>query len=70
MPDRFKTQMMYDEAVDDCLATLKFIPDWFVTSKMLEKLDNGLHTLIMISSFPMKILMKLHLLPIKDIFLL
>ena len=70
MPDRFKTQMMYDEAVDDCLATLKFIPDWFVTSKMLEKLDNGLHTLIMIYSFPMKTLMKSHLLPIKDIFLL
>ena len=28
---------MYDEAVDNCLAALKFIPDWFVTSKILEK---------------------------------
>ena len=28
---------MCDEAVDDCLAALKFIPDWFVASKMLKK---------------------------------
>ena len=26
-----------------CLATLKLISDWFVTSKLLEKLDNALH---------------------------
>ena len=25
---------MCDKAVDDCLAALKFVPDWFVTSKM------------------------------------
>ena len=30
---------MCDEAVDDCLAALKYIPDWYVTSKMLEKCD-------------------------------
>ena len=30
---------MCDEAVDNCLVTLKFIPDGFVTSKML----NALH---------------------------
>ena len=29
-PDKHKTQKMCDEAVDDCLAALKFIPDWFV----------------------------------------
>ena len=29
---------MCDEAVDDSLATLKLIPDWFVTSKMIKKL--------------------------------
>ena len=34
---------MWDEAVDDCLVALKFIPDWLVTSKMLEKFDNALH---------------------------
>ena len=28
---------MCDQAVDDCLATLKFIPDWFVTTRILEK---------------------------------
>ena len=32
------------EAVDDCLAALKFIPDWFVTSKMLEELRDVLLT--------------------------
>ena len=33
--DKYKTQRMCDEAVDDCLATLKIICDWFVTGKML-----------------------------------
>ena len=27
---------MCDGAVDDCLAALKFVPDWFVTSKMIK----------------------------------
>ena len=43
VPDQYKTQQMYDEAVDACLAVLKSVPDWFVASKMLEKLDNVLH---------------------------
>ena len=34
---------MCDEPVYNCLAALKFIPDWFVASKMLEKLDNVLN---------------------------
>ena len=34
---------MCNEAVDDCLAALKFIPDWFVTSKMIKKLLTALH---------------------------
>ena len=42
-PDRYKTQKMCDEAVDDCLAALKFIPDWFVTSKMIKKLLSALY---------------------------
>ena len=33
---------MCDKAVDDCLAALKFIPDWFVTSTMLEKFHDAL----------------------------
>ena len=42
-PYKYKTQRMYDKAVDDCLAALKFIPDLFLTSKMLGKLDDALH---------------------------
>ena len=34
---------MCDEAANLCLAALKFIPDWFVTSKILQKFDNALH---------------------------
>ena len=34
---------MCDEAVDDFLTALKFVPDCFFASKMLEKLDNALH---------------------------
>ena len=39
-PDRYKDQIVCDEAVDDCLAVLKFISDLFVTGKMLEKFHN------------------------------
>ena len=42
-PDRHKTQKMREKAVDDCLAGLKFIPYWFATIKMAEKLDNVVH---------------------------
>ena len=35
---------MCDETVDDCLTALKFIPDWFVTSKMIKKLVTTLYT--------------------------
>ena len=42
--EKDKTQEMCYEAVDNCLAALTFIPDWFVTSKMLEKLNNALQT--------------------------
>ena len=36
-PDKLKTQRMYNKAVNDSLAALKIIHDWFVTSKMLKK---------------------------------
>ena len=42
-PDKYKVQRMYEEAVDDSLAALKLIPDWFVTSKMTEKLFTALY---------------------------
>ena len=34
---------MCDEAVDDSLAALKLITDWFVTSKMIKNLYTTLH---------------------------
>ena len=37
--DRYKTQRMCDEAADDSAAALKFIPAWFVTSKMVKNLS-------------------------------
>ena len=57
--NRYKTQKMCDEAVDGRLAALKFIPDWFVTSEILEKFHNAL-----LSNNG------IHLLLIEDIFLL
>ena len=36
--DRYKTQKMCDKAVDAFLPTLKYVFDWFITNKMLEKL--------------------------------
>ena len=42
-PDKYKAQKMCDEAVDDYLAALKSISDWFFTRKILEKFDNNFH---------------------------
>ena len=38
--DRYKTKGMCDKAVDAFLSTLKFLPDCFITSKMIKKLDD------------------------------
>ena len=40
--NRHKTQKNCNKAVDTFLPTLEFIPDWFVTSKMIKKLDDDL----------------------------
>lgn len=40
-PDRYKTQLMCNNAVNACLLALKFVPRWFVTTKMIAKLDNA-----------------------------
>ena len=64
-----KIQRLYDQAIDDCLAALKFIPNWFVKNKMLEKFYIALLANDDIL-FLMKILIKSHLFLIKDIFLL
>ena len=34
---------MCDEVVDDCLEALKFIPSWFVTSKMIKTFFTALY---------------------------
>ena len=39
--DRYKTQKMCNKAVDSYLPTLKFIPDWFVISEMIEKANDA-----------------------------
>ena len=41
--DKYKNQRMCDEAVDDSLAALKLIPDWFVTSKMIKERFTALY---------------------------
>ena len=38
-----KTQRMCDEVVDDSLAALRLITDWFVTSKMIKELYTALN---------------------------
>ena len=43
VPDQYKTAQTCDKAVDDCLTTLKFVPDWFVTSKMIKMLFTALY---------------------------
>ena len=40
--NKYETQRTCDKAVDDCLAEWKFIPDEFVTCKLLKKFDNSL----------------------------
>ena len=41
--DKYITQKIYDRAVDDSLATLKLIPNWFVASKMIKKIFSALY---------------------------
>ena len=53
--------------MDDCLEALKFIPDWYVTSKMLEKFNDTLNTNDDIR-FLMKILGKSNFFLIKSVF--
>ena len=40
----YKTQEMCDKAVDEILITLKFVPDWFVTSAAIKNFHNALFT--------------------------
>ena len=51
---------MCNEAVGDCLAALKFVPDWFVTNEMIENFLL-LYTQMKIYSILMKTLVISHL---------
>ena len=42
-PDKYITKKMCDEAVDDSLAILKLISDWFVTNEMTKKMFTALY---------------------------
>ena len=42
-PNKYITQRMCDKAVDESLAALELIPDWFVTSKMINKFFTALY---------------------------
>ena len=42
LPNRYKIQKKCDGAVDNCLGEFKFLPDWFFTSKILEKFHEAL----------------------------
>ena len=41
--NRYKTQEMCNKAVDNFLSALKFVTDWFVTSKIIKKLLTALY---------------------------
>ena len=43
VPDQCKTQQMCDKAVDNCMAALKLVPRWLVTSKMIKKIFTDLY---------------------------
>ena len=64
-PDKYETQGMRDEAVDDSPAALKLVPDWFVTSKIIKILDTALCTDDNIHSTFIKILVISYFLVIK-----
>ena len=57
-PDKYITQKMCDEPVDDSLATLQLIRNWFLASKIIKKLFSTLMQ-IKIYSILMKILVML-----------
>ena len=67
-PDKYKTQKICDKAVDDSLAAMKIIPDWFVTSKILNNFLLLCMQMIMYSIL-MKIPVILFFLVMKWIFL-
>ena len=43
IPDKYKTQKMFDKVFDDLLAALKPFPDWLVLSKMIKEFYTALY---------------------------
>ena len=39
--DRYKTEETSDKVVESYLLAIKFVPDWFIMGKKIEKLDNA-----------------------------
>ena len=67
--DQYKSQQICDKAVDDCLASLKFVPDCFVTIKMIKILFSALYAGEN-NSILMKILVMLYLIVMEWVFLI
>ena len=44
--DIYKPHKMCKETIDACLASLKFVPDLFVTNKMFKDLDNAVFLMV------------------------
>ena len=63
-----KTQEIFHKVVDDFLSALKFVPDWFVRSKMIKSFLR-LCTQMMVYSFLMSILIISHFVVLKWVFL-
>ena len=57
---------MCNKAIDDCLAPLKFVSDWFFTSKMIKMIC----TQMKIYSTLIKVLVMLYLIIMKRVFLI
>ena len=68
-PNRYKAQQMCNKIVDDSLAALKFVSDWFVTNKMIKKLFTACPQMKMYSIL-MKILVMSHLFIMEWVFLI
>ena len=67
-PDKYITQRMCSEVVDDSLAALKLIPNWFVTDKMIKKLYTAFYA-DTVYPFFMKVLVMSHFVVMKWAFL-
>ena len=42
-PDNYKSQIMCEEAVYNCVAALKLVPDWFLLSEIIKKIFTALY---------------------------